>query len=62
MIGEDTLLFTSDFPHEANLAHCRAEIDAVLGRADLSEDLKAKLLAGNARRFYRFPDHAQARP
>jgi predicted TIM-barrel fold metal-dependent hydrolase len=54
-IGTDTLLFSSDFPHEANQAHCRAEIAAMLGRPDLSEDLKTKLLAGNARRFYRFP-------
>lgn len=55
LIGTDTLLFTSDFPHEANLARCRAEIDAVLRRPDLSDELKQKLLAGNARRFYRFP-------
>ena len=55
VIGTDTVLFSSDFPHEANLAHCRAEIDAVLRRADLAQELKAKLLAGNARRFYRFP-------
>jgi predicted TIM-barrel fold metal-dependent hydrolase len=55
VIGSNTLLFTSDFPHEANLTHCRAEIEAVLARPDLSGELKAKLLAGNARRFYRFP-------
>lgn len=61
MIGTNTLLFTSDFPHEANLAHCRAEIDAVLRRADLSGELKAQLLAGNARRLYRFPDQGSKR-
>jgi predicted TIM-barrel fold metal-dependent hydrolase len=54
VIGTQALLFTSDFPHEANLAICRAEIDAVLRRDDLSEATKANLLAGNARRFYRF--------
>lgn len=58
MIGSDTLLFTSDFPHEANLAVCRAEIEAVLCRTDLSETLKANLLAGNARRFYRLGERA----
>jgi hypothetical protein len=58
LIGTDTLLFTSDFPHEANLAHCRTEIDAVLRRPDLSEDLTQKILGGNARRFYRFPTGA----
>jgi predicted TIM-barrel fold metal-dependent hydrolase len=55
-IGVETLLFTSDFPHEVNLAHCRAEIDAVLGRKDLSDDLQTKLLAENARRLYRLTD------
>ena len=59
MIGTDTLLFTSDFPHEVNLAICRAEIDAVLRRPDFSDELKSKLLAGNARRLYRF--HSEAR-
>jgi len=56
MIGADTLLFTSDFPHEVNLAHCQAEIDAVRRRTDLSDDLQKKLLAENARRLYRFTD------
>lgn len=53
MIGTETLLFTSDFPHEANLSICREEIGAILRRADLTDELKANLLAGNARRFYR---------
>jgi len=55
-IGVNTLLFTSDFPHEVNLAHCRAEIDAVLSRTDLSNTLQKGLLAENAQRLYRFRD------
>jgi predicted TIM-barrel fold metal-dependent hydrolase len=61
LIGTNTLLFTSDFPHEANLQRCRAEIDEVLQRPDLPEELKAKLLAGNARRFYGFTDPPPSR-
>ncbi len=60
VIGADALLFASDFPHEANLARCRAEIDAVVRRTDLSLEAKAALLGGNARRFYRFPDSDDA--
>jgi hypothetical protein len=58
MIGTGTLLFTSDFPHEVNLQRCRAEIGGVLGRDDLADDLKKKLLGENARRLYRFTDQS----
>jgi len=61
-IGPDRLLFSSDFPHEANLAICRAEIDALLRRDDLAQDVKRQLLAGSARRLYRFPEPASVRP
>lgn len=54
-IATDALLYTSDFPHEANLAHCRAEIEQFQQRGDLSDEAKAKLLSGNARRLYHFP-------
>lgn len=53
-LGGGTLLFTSDFPHEVNLTHCRSEIAHLLERDDLGDEAKANLLAGNARRLYRF--------
>lgn len=56
-----TLLFASDFPHEVNLNACRGEIEALLQRDDLPEDAKRNLLAGNARRLYRF-DELRALP
>src|SRR5262245_54752689 len=55
VIGSETVLFSSDYPHEANLALCRAEIDAVVNNTELPPGHKAQLLSGNARRFYRFP-------
>jgi predicted TIM-barrel fold metal-dependent hydrolase len=51
-IGEGTLLFASDFPHEVNVERCRHELTELAERSDLSPSLKAGLLAGNARRFY----------
>jgi predicted TIM-barrel fold metal-dependent hydrolase len=52
-LGADGLLFTSDFPHEVNLAHCRSEIEWVRGRRDLSETVKVQILSANACRLYR---------
>lgn len=52
-VGSGPLLFSSDFPHEVNLDHCREEIAAFCSREDLSTSAKRDFLAGNARRFYR---------
>lgn len=55
VVGSRALLYTSDFPHEVNLAHSRAEIEMLLRRPDIDEESKAAILAGNARRLYRLP-------
>jgi predicted TIM-barrel fold metal-dependent hydrolase len=52
-IGADGLLFTSDFPHEANLERCCEEIATLAANEELSPDARKKIFAGNARRFYR---------
>ncbi|HKA54446.1 MAG TPA: amidohydrolase family protein [Candidatus Binatia bacterium] len=52
-IGTDTLLFASDFPHEVNLERCRREIATVEGWDEVTGEEKQKVLAENARRFYR---------
>jgi predicted TIM-barrel fold metal-dependent hydrolase len=51
LIGEDRLAYATDFPHwdsgfPKNMEHVRA-------RTDLPEAVKPKLLAENARRWYR---------
>jgi len=47
-IGEDRLLFEGDMPH----AEAREEAkDELLGRTDLTDDLKWKILSDNPRRF-----------
>lgn len=56
MIGADALLFSSDFRHEVNQSHCRAEIELVRNRNDLPDEFKTRFLAGNARRLYGFTD------
>lgn len=53
VLGTDTLLFASDFPHEVNLPRCRDEIAALAARDDLPAPARAQILGANARRFYR---------
>jgi uncharacterized protein len=52
-LGESTLLYASDFPHEVNLERCRRELAELTARDDVGESTKARLLAENAQRFYR---------
>ncbi len=52
VLGNDALLYSSDFPHEANLQKCREEIAVIATHAELTATSRAKILAGNARRFY----------
>jgi uncharacterized protein len=47
---EDTMLYSSDFPHwDGDWPHT---VSTIRGREDLSADVKAKILHGNAARFY----------
>jgi hypothetical protein len=54
-IGDQVLLFSSDFPHEVNADGCREEIAELRRREDLTDEAKRRLFAGNARRLYGFP-------
>ena len=54
-IGADTLLFTSDFPHEGNMERCRREIAALENWEGLTDGEKQKILSQNMRRFYSLP-------
>jgi predicted TIM-barrel fold metal-dependent hydrolase len=54
MLGEDTLFFASDFPHEVNAEGCRAEIDELMEA--LPAGHRKKVFTENPRRFYKLPD------
>jgi uncharacterized protein len=55
-VGGDSVLYTSDFPHEINLTLCRGEIESLTRREDLSDAAKRALFAGNARRLYKLDE------
>jgi hypothetical protein len=53
-IGEDKVLFASDYPHwDGMFPHV---VSTIRAREDISEDAKSKILGGNARRFYGWTD------
>ena len=52
-VGLDAFAFASDYPHEVDLVSARTMIDETLERTDLTQDQKAAVLGGNAKRFYR---------
>ena len=52
LIGEDHVLFSSDFPHGEGRENAALEI---LERKDLSEKQKEKLLYDNTARFFGAP-------
>ncbi|MBI2985621.1 MAG: amidohydrolase [Deltaproteobacteria bacterium] len=52
MVGEDAILFASDFPHERRREEFSGDIDVLLGRNDITEIQKEKILYHNAKRFY----------
>ena len=53
LFGEDHIFFASDYPHERERAHYLHDIPDFSERPDISDSAKRKILADNARRFYR---------
>ncbi|HUK60289.1 MAG TPA: amidohydrolase family protein [Stellaceae bacterium] len=51
-IGHKTLLFASDFPHEANVEHAMHELEELLERDDLSDAAKRGIFCDNIEGFY----------
>ncbi len=49
-IGEDKILFASDYPHWDGMFPY--VVSTIRGRKDISEDAKKKILGDNAKRFY----------
>ena len=49
-IGEDLIIYASDYPHEPDLAQVIRKFEA---RKDLSDTAKRKILSDNGKRFYK---------
>ncbi len=48
-VGEDLILYASDYPHEPDLAQAIRKFEA---RTDISDTAKQKILTDNGKRFY----------
>jgi hypothetical protein len=51
-MGEDYLMYPTDFPHERQAGEFAVDIPEFWERKDLSEQTKRKILSENAKRFY----------
>jgi len=51
-MGEDYLMYPTDFPHERQAGEFAVDIPEFWERKDLSETAKRKILSENAKRFY----------
>ena len=52
LIGEDCLLWASDFPHEATRTDLKLLVTEFFNRKDLTREAKKKIMADNPERFY----------
>ena len=52
-VGEDTIFFASDYPHERRREQFLHDIPEFVERKDLSDKVKDKILLRNTQRFYR---------
>lgn len=51
-MGEDHIMYPTDFPHEREAGEFGKDIPEFLERRDLSDRVKRKILSENAKRFY----------
>jgi predicted TIM-barrel fold metal-dependent hydrolase len=58
-IGADALLFASDYPHERNHDEYFHDLPYILGREDLTEETKRKILCDNPIRAYNLQSIAE---
>jgi predicted TIM-barrel fold metal-dependent hydrolase len=52
LLGDDCLLWASDFPHEATRTDMKELVKEFFDRRDLTRDAKKKIAFANPRRFY----------
>jgi predicted TIM-barrel fold metal-dependent hydrolase len=50
--NENSLIWASDYPHERDQRDFSQDIPNLIGRKDLSEELKRKIFWDNPLRFY----------
>jgi predicted TIM-barrel fold metal-dependent hydrolase len=53
LLGDNCLLWASDFPHEATRTDMKVLVKEHFARKDLSREAKRKTIYDNAKRFYR---------
>ncbi|WP_437967073.1 amidohydrolase family protein [Sorangium sp. So ce260] len=53
VVGEDVIMFASDFPHERDHEEFLGDIGVLVERGDVSDQLKRKVLFDNANRCYK---------
>jgi len=53
LLGDNCLLWASDFPHEATRTDMKVLVKEHFARKDLSREAKRKIIYENAKRFYR---------
>jgi predicted TIM-barrel fold metal-dependent hydrolase len=53
VIGDDRLMFPSDYPHERVYGEFLKDIPELLARPELTDTTKQKILYDNAKEFYR---------
>ncbi|MCZ6563157.1 MAG: amidohydrolase family protein, partial [Deltaproteobacteria bacterium] len=53
IFGEDHIFFASDYPHERSRSEFLSDIPKLSAREDISSSAKHKILAENAKQFYR---------
>jgi predicted TIM-barrel fold metal-dependent hydrolase len=56
VLGDNTLVFASDFPHFTRPNHISQAIRHFQERAGLSDETKRRILGENARRLYKIND------
>ena len=52
VVGQDAIIWASDYPHERDQRDFSADIPALTQRKEISEELKKKIFFDNALRFY----------
>jgi len=51
-LGNQVMLYASDYPHETNVQRAKHEIEELLEREDFSEQTKRNIFCDNVERFY----------
>jgi len=56
LVRPDVILWASDFPHERERDQFGGDLPHLMGRKDLSEEVKRRIVFDNPVQFYRFSE------